>query len=370
MGADTHKLTASERTWLEVRTYMREHRSWLDTVAVESYPNIGRVAETPLLTRQEWIPPVPLRLEEIDLELVSTRLDEAGARLDGSSCLPTRDSGEPYTTYAEAVAEIAAPTVFENRPTYRLLGADLTTSPPILRFGLGTYFDSINVGEAAAHEFALAQRGHAVAASVREAISDPCDPAQRPINLAISTLTIRREPETGAKSFLLHWRDPRKVGHAGGMYQVVPVGIFQPSGYANWNIGNDFSLWHNMVRELAEELRGDTEDHGSENAPIDYAAWPFASRLDQARREGTLAVYCLGLGVDPLTYATDLLTAVVIDAPVFDSLFGAAVTNNAEGRLLELQPFSAERVQEILDHHPVQAAGNAVLRLATAAVFD
>lgn len=25
--------------------------------------------------------------------------------------------------------------------------------------------------------------------------------------------------------FHLHWRDPAKVGHAGGLYQVLPVGV-------------------------------------------------------------------------------------------------------------------------------------------------
>ncbi|WP_218022378.1 hypothetical protein [Nocardia amamiensis] len=255
--------------------------------------------------------------------------------------------------------------MFENRPTYRLLSADLSTSSPTMRFGIGHYFDGVNVGEAAAHEFASAHRGHATGSGgVRSAIADPCDLTQRPANLAISTLTIRRDADSGARSFLLHWRDPRKVGHAGGMYQVVPVGIFQPSGYAEWNASNDFSLWRSMVREFAEELCGVSEDHGSEEAPIDYTSWEFAARMERARREGTVTAYCLGLGVDPLSYATDLLTAVVIDGPVFDSLFGATVTSNAEGRVLELQPFTTDQVERFLADHPVQAAGVAALRLA------
>ena len=198
-------------------------------------------------------------------------------------------------------------------------------------------------------------------------ISDPCDPAQRPVNLAISTLTLRREPETGAMSFLLHWRDPHKVGHAGGLYQVVPVGIFQPSGYATWNVDNDFSLWRNTIRELAEELRDEDEDYDSDNAPIDYHHWPFAARLDQARRDGQVAGYCLGLGVDPTSFATDLLSVLVIDAPVFDELFGCTTGTNAEGRVLAAEPFTAATVDHILDRHPMQAAGAALLRLAIAA---
>ncbi|QIS23426.1 transcriptional regulator [Nocardia terpenica] len=310
----------------------------------------------------------PLRIEDIALEW-SPSAPIPPVPL-ASPVLPIGDSGQAYRTYAEAVGAIAAPSVFENRPTYQLLHADLAAAKPTMRFGLGCYFDSINVGEAAAHEFALRQRGQAIDAGVRAAVEDPCDPAQRPVNLAISTLTIRREPQTGAKSFLLHWRDPRKVGHAGGLYQVVPVGIFQPSGYAEWNIGHDFSLWRNMVREFSEELRGESEDHGSEQARIDYDSWNFAKHMEQARRDGALTAYCLGLGVDPLSFATDLLTAVIIDAPAFDSLFPVSATSNAEGRVLELQPFTEERVAEILARHPIQAAGRAALRLAITAITN
>ncbi|WP_156058972.1 hypothetical protein [Nocardia rhamnosiphila] len=48
------------------------------------------------------------------------------------------------------------------------------------------------------------------------------------------------------------------------------MGIFQPFGYAEWNIGDVFSLWRSMLREFAEELGGAGEDHGSEIAPIAY----------------------------------------------------------------------------------------------------
>ncbi|GGL25004.1 hypothetical protein [Nocardia jinanensis] len=365
MSADPRTLTPSERAWIDTRSYVREHRSDLDAAAARAYPALHRVADSTLLAHEEWIPSAPIHLEDVVSALEVTPVSKAvGSAPPASPALPVRGTGDLYTNYAEAVGELVAPTVFENRPTFRLVHADLTAETPSMRFGLGSYFDSINIGEAAAHEFAMALQGHGELSGVRAAITDPCDPAQRPVNLAISTVTIRRDPGTGAESFLLHWRDPRKVGHAGGMYQVVPVGIFQPSGNAEWNIGNDFSLWHNMVREFAEELGGADEDHGSEIAPIDYENWEFAARFDQARRDGSVVAYCLGLGVDPLSFATDLLTAVVIDGPVFDSLFGNALSSNAEGHILEWQPFTPEHVQSVVTEHPVQAAGIAALRRA------
>ncbi|MEV0363435.1 hypothetical protein [Nocardia fusca] len=365
MSGNPRALTPSERAWMDTRSYIREHRSALDAAAAQSYPALRRVADSTLLAREEWIPTTAIWLEEVGTAMeVSPVSEAAGIEPTLSSALPVRQTGDPYMSYAEAVGELVAPTVFENRPTFRLVHADLTAENPSMRFGLGSYFDSINVGEAAAHEFALAEQGCDVLCGVRAAIADPCDLTRRPVNLAISTVTIRIDPDTGGKSFLLHWRDPRKVGHAGGMYQVVPVGIFQPSGYAEWNIGNDFSLWRNMVREFAEELGGTDEDHGSEIAPIDYETWEFAQRFDEARRGGSVAAYCLGLGVDPLSFATDLLTAVIIDAPVFDDLFGNALGSNAEGRVLEWQPFTAEHVESVVTGYPVQAAGIAALRRA------
>jgi hypothetical protein len=164
----------------------------------------------------------------------------------------------------------------------------------------------------------------------------------------------------------VHWRDPGRVQHAGGLLQVVPVGIFQPSGEAAWNQLNDFSLWRNIVRELSEELLGESEEYHSEHAPIDYDSWEFAARLAAALAEGSVGAYCLGLGVDPLTLATDLLTAVVIDAPVFDQIFGEVVTKNAEGRVLAGKPFTKDVVEELIGSEPMQAAGAALLRLAVA----
>jgi hypothetical protein len=42
---------------------------------------------------------------------------------------------------------------------------------------------------------------------------------------------------------------------------------------------------------------------------VDYDSWPFARQLTDALGRGQVRVWCLGLGTDPLTYATDLLNA-------------------------------------------------------------
>ena len=147
----------------------------------------------------------------------------------------------------------------------------------------------------------------------------------------MSALTLRHDRQAGTATFPLHYREPGKVSHAGGLYQVIPVGVFQPSGEAPWNEANDFSLWRGLLREYAEELLGADEDHGSELAPIDYAAWPLAKAMTGGLADGRVRAWCLGLGADPLTFAIDLLAVVVIDAPLYDDLFGAAGRRQRRG---------------------------------------
>ncbi len=363
--APARALTPSEHDWLTVRSYLTEHRYELAGAAARSYPPAATVAGTPLLAAPGWQPAVPIPLRGITLELDDARRP-AGSGAD-SPLLPQRPDGTRYPSYSAAMAELAAPLVFENRATYRLTHADLS-SPPRLAFTAGRYFDGVDTGEAAAHEYAASRLGRAAPkagpAGLRERFADPCDLRLRPANLAIAVLTLRLDRRAARASFLLHWRDPAKVGHAGGLYQVVPVGIFQPSGEAPWNQRNDFSLWRCMIREFAEELGGRPEEYGSENAPVDYDAWPFARQLTGALDRGQIRVWCLGLGTDPLTYATDLLTVAVIDSDVFDARFGKDLRRNAEGQILAAREFAAHVIDRTVSGEPVQAAGAALLRLA------
>ncbi|HEY6791707.1 MAG TPA: hypothetical protein VI365_30770 [Trebonia sp.] len=353
--------TASELEWLRGREYLRENRHELGVSAADGYPSAARVAGTPLLAAPGWIPAAPVPLGDISIALSQ---DAFAPRHNAvAHAVPENSGGARYASYSEAMRALDAPAVFENRPLYRLTGADLAGERPRLEFGRGRYFEAIDVGTAAAHEYA-AEHASDGARVLREAIGDPCDLAARPVMMAVATLTIRLDRSAGAATFPLHWRDPAKVGHAGGLYQVLPAGIFQPSGEASWNWPNDFDLWRCMLREYAEELLGADEDHDSERDPIDYAAWPFAARMTALRAAGRIQAWCLGLGVDPLTFATDLLTVAVFDADGYDELFGDLVRSNAEGTVIASWPFEEQAVTELIRDHPVQAAGAALLSLA------
>ena len=268
------------------------------------------------------------------------------------------------------MADLTAPTVFENRRTYRLLSADLTGPRGAMMFGRGTYFDGIDLGESVAHEYA-AHHLDGTPIPLRRAIGDPCDPTRRPTNMAISIFTLREDRASGEATFVLHWRDPTKVGHAGGLYMVAPVGIFQASDDQEHNERHDFSLWRCAVREYAEEFLGESEDYGS--GPIDYESWPFAADLARGLSEGQVRADALGLGVDPLTLATDLVVTVSFDPPVFDHLFARLVDTNSEGKLVRTQAtlgagslqFRLSQAQHYALREPVQAAGAAALTLAS-----
>jgi hypothetical protein len=365
-------LTSSERQWLRVRSYLREHRYDLSVAAADLYPELPRVGGTPLLTSSLWVPPRPLPLDRIALRLdVDQRFDGVdGTGPYSANVRPLRADGARYPSYSAAVAALAAPAVFENRGTYRLLDADLAGPEPCLVLGRGSYFDGTNTGEAVGHEYAQQVMGASDGDEFRVHIGSPVDPSRRPTNLAISALTIRLDRSTGDARFLLHWRDPAKVGHAGGLYQVIPVGIFQPATDAPASVDNDLSLWRCLVREYAEEILGEDEPT-ADSGPVDYDHWPFAVRMSAAVKGGRIAAFCVGMGVDALTLAVDLLTVVVVDSVEFDELFGRIVRGNAEGEIvgstaegLPGLPFVRAEVERLVHRERMQAAGAAVLATA------
>lgn len=368
----TRPLSASEREWLRTRSYLREHRYDLGLAAAAEYREVRKVAGTELLAAPQWLPVEPVPLDQIELDFAPESQFKGITGTDpvSESVRPVRPDGSHYPSYSAAIGELAPPRVFENRSTYRLLSADIAGARPRVTFGRGAYFDGIDTGEAVAHEYASQRMSGRDDGKFRAAIGSPVDPGRRPTNLAISSLTIRHDRSIGEARMLLHWRDPAKVGHAGGLYQVIPVGIFQPASDHAWNEQNDFSLWRCLLREFAEELLGQAEPDAT-HGPVDYDSWPFAARLNAERRAGTVRAYCLGMGVDALTLATDLLSVVVIDAPVFDDIFGGLVEANAEGILPASDsdgapgvPFVESEVERLTQRAPMQAAGAAAIASA------
>jgi hypothetical protein len=375
----------SQQHWLRVRGFLNSHRHELARAAADLYPRAWRVAGTPLLARPEWRPAAPVPLDRVALAWHPGGQpgDVDGTGPETAGVLPLREGAGRFGCYAAALGALSRPRLFEDRACYRLLEAAAAPGTASLGFGEGRYFEVINTCEAVAHEYAaaaLAADGPARPATrhelpLRSLIGDPTDLGRRPVMTAICTLVLRADRASGRAAMILHWRDPARVASGGGLYQVAPVGVFQPSHDAEWNRANDFSLWRCIVRELAEELLGGGEDYHSDAAPIDYQAWPLHAGLAEARRAGRLRVYWLGQGVDPLTLAADMLTVAVFDADLFDATFSGLVPANDEGRIVTGDgaagaaagvAFGAGNIERFAAAEPMQPAGAALLRTAWA----
>jgi hypothetical protein len=120
------------------------------------------------------------------------------------------------------------------------------------------------------------------------------------------------------------------------------------------------------MREYSEEFLGN-EECGGDGLPIDYSsAEPFPA-FDQARADGRLRVYSLGVAVDALTLAVELLTVAVVDADTYDELFDGIVERNDEGTVASTTvPFEEHTVRRLLDRkrHALAPAAAGCIQLA------
>jgi transcriptional regulator with XRE-family HTH domain len=373
---------ASQRQWRLVRQYLNQRRAELSGVAARLYGDTGRVPRTTLLSPSGWIPPVPVDLADVELGWSDEHApaEVVGTEPEASSTRPLMALDRRYERYTRAMRDIDPPTLFENRIGYRLLDVRWEPAGRML-FTSTTYFDMVDVCEAAAHELASAcAQGRAShredtltlpCLPFRSRIGDPFDLWRRPVLASIDTLTIRRSP--GSAAFILHFRDAAQVAVAGGTFHVMPAGMFQPASISPERQVADFDLWRNIMREYSEEFLGNAEHDGSCSTPVDYSeSEPFRS-LTAARDAGRLRAYCLGVGIDPLTLAGEILSVVVIDDEVFDDVFGGLVRGNSEGAVVsagrgrpagEGIPFTREAVDRLLSREPMAAAASACLQLA------
>jgi transcriptional regulator with XRE-family HTH domain len=378
-GRDEH-VASSQREWLRTRRMLNQHRPALTQLAAQLYPSSIRLAETGILAPDEW------RLDEpVDLSAIALTLREAppplvtGRHEETRPLRPLVAAGRHYDKYHRAMRDLDRPRLFENRVCYRLLGVEWPrfTVQSGVTVSYMRYFDMIDVGEALAHEVALASIGRD--GNVREdrcswerlpfrrLVSDPFDLEAYPLMLSISTLTIRRS-RAGA-TFLLLRRGAGQVAIAGGMLSVMPTGVFQPASILPAPESPDFDLWRNMMREYSEEFLGNPEHDGSGD-PIDYANEEPFRTLDTARQAGKIRVYCLGAGIDALNFVGDLFTVAVFDADVFDEVFDDLVELNEEGTVTsgpdrQQFTFGDSTIYDLLTTEPMAPSGAACLYLAS-----
>jgi Helix-turn-helix domain len=331
----------SQDAWRTVRSFLIRHGTRLAKRAAELYDPTWRLPYTPALALPSWLPSHPVPLEAVTLEWVPDppRPVITGQEAELRPVLPLRTPRNAFLQYTSAIRYLSPPSLFENRPSYRLLDVSWTSSGQSqLQFGLTTFFDKLDVSEALSHEFAVAVMESPPPAlsqlPFRALLSEPFDLSVRMAGTSIATLTLRRNTADGSCSFFMLARDPSAVVVGGGQYGVVPAGEFQPACIAPACMFADLDLWRNIVREYSEELLGEPEHDGSSGRPLDYECWPFYRAMRRARESGQLRAYVLGVVLHALSLNPAVMTAVVIDDVVFDDLFRDLVTRNAEGQVV------------------------------------
>jgi transcriptional regulator with XRE-family HTH domain len=366
--------------WRKVRMALNHRRPQLTRAALSVYGEVGRIAGAPMITAPGWMPDQPMELGALELTWTDESRPQAvtGGEAESLRCRPLMPHGGRYPRYCHAIRDLDPPSLFENRVSYRLLDLACDRDHWVQTYGFTTYFAMIDVCEAVAHEVAAAWLQHdgdptRISSSelpFRSLIGDPFDLSRRVVLPSVDTLTIRRGERGGGSTLFLHRRNPDNVVVAGGMTHIIPAGVFQPSGITPRNIRADFDIWHNILRELSEELLGNPEHDGSSGEPIDYEAEePFAS-LNAARNDGQIRAWYLGMGLDPLTLAGEILTVLVIDADVFDRVFANIVAWNSEGDVVFGAdgsigvPWRRDTVYRLMAAEPLAPAAHACVELA------
>jgi len=372
------KIRDSQQRWRDIRRELNANRATLGDLAAELYPQQQRIPDTTILTLASWVPDGPVDLADIELvwRANSPSPQIGGKAPESAGARPLMVNGERYNCYSRALRDLARPRLLDNRVSYRLLDVEWAGSRGVLGFNYTSYFDVLDVGETLGHELAEAwlnagrQRPSLADLPFRRSIIDPYDLPARPMLPSINTLTIRRDFIEGHRMYL-HCRDAKSVAAAGGMYHVVPAGVFQPAALAPAHQANDFSLWRNVQREFSEEFLGNAEHDGNSVDPIAYKTdEPFAS-FERARQAGDFRVFACAVVLEPLTLWVELLTVAVIAAPVFDELFSGMVSVNEEGAAISTDsgrptigiPFTAD-TRERLRSEPMSPISRACIELA------
>lgn len=257
-----------QQQWRDIRAALGRRRRDLAVLAESLYRDyrLAGLDSTGAISTSAWIPDTPVPLEDTTLDLYLPVAEPAvtGAEPESAAIRPLASVDARYRCYHHAVRDLAAPRLFENRLCFRLSSLDWTQS--------------------------AARMG---------------------------TLTIR-----GGESpaVLLHHRDSGRVAGGGGMAHLLPAGIFQPSSVFPAAVAADFSIWRNIQREYAEELLGHDEYDGS-GRPIKYSELEPFITMDQALAKGRIRVFYIGVILDALTLAGDILTVAVIHPQLYDELF-------------------------------------------------
>lgn len=341
---------------------------------------------SPLLAKKEWVPENPIPIHNVSSELIDHIPADVVPRTD---ILPFRSEGlGTFRSYSEAVKTLLKPTIFKSNRQYRLMNVRVSAQDARLLISgePHEYFNKIDYGKTAELEFTASllnvNKIHPgdTTASLKKLPSKRTQSFRKKhINAlfsgdfsktlllsGVSTLTLIKTA-SGSYRFLMHIRST-KQGFAEGTRHVVPAGEFQPLSLGN-NFETDTNILYNILREYAEEIGGHDEFEGEKSRSFNYTSTPPFNRYLQALNQGTMRIWYLGFGLDPLSLQGEHLTCALFQEDTFHALFGTEVrSGNTEGEILSDSdiwgiPFTKEHVEEQYRNN-ILPAGEAALKLA------
>ena len=361
----------------EIREYLKQNRAELVNVALEYHARLHNEKKVPLLSLPGWIQSSPTPLDEIKLTL-SRRQPNADAILEATrqtaKYWPRSEAGAGIQKYSEAIAAYDKPSLWRNKHSYRLLEINPGTGPidqPLsLTFSMGNYFDLIDTSEVLGFEAAsrlVRGRSFDWARSYRSWLADPFALDQRCLIPGLNTLTVRQS-SSGAH-FFLHDRRAENVALSMNAIHVSPAIEFQPSVDLTPSYEADLDIWRTIMTGYVREFLGVT-DAGNAGS---IAADPAYIALNEAYRNGTIKLWFLGIGLDPLSWKAEIILACIFPEEVFDAIFATMIQHNPQGPLLHSRsgapsisglPFSRETVSTYASDPGTLPAGRACLTLA------
>lgn len=316
-------------------TALRNEHATLTRKAFEATPSAWKLPDLPLLGLPSWIPTDPLDLDDVLIEwrepgsiaAVNPRLRRLRDKL-----LKGLGPGVEGESYSSTLVNLGVQQGLFNGRIYRPLSITVRASQVQITCTLGRYFDYLDTSEVLAFETRTGRAERALKGKYRLGLGNPFDLQNRVASLGVDTLTVR--VDNHSSSFILHQRDSERITHNSNLLGTAPAGEFAPSDVTHEALRRDLDLWHNIMREYAEEFLGLEEAQGRGGSWIDYENDHPYKQLNEGKRAGKIRVKVLGVGLDPLTWKPELLTVCLIDADIFDDVFRNMVSRNDEGLLI------------------------------------
>ncbi|NEA64651.1 hypothetical protein [Streptomyces sp. SID12488] len=358
-------------SFVEVRERARREQAEMTQLAMKSTPPGWRSDPIPMLTLPGWIPPLPL--EDVQLDWKGEMRSGDGlpsARYRAMRMMPRNQLGGHYLSYSDALTKLAGMAHLFNGKIYRPIGIKVNRDGFRIECTEGRYFDHLDTSEVLVYEMAARHgksRTAALSGSYRSWLGNPFDLKLRGMSLGVITLTIRRD--NGFSGFYMHQRDGDHVVVGPETIHVVPAGEFTPADVSLESMKNDFDLWRTIMREYAEEFLDLPESYGRGGRPLDYENDHPFNMLNAAKNSGSLNLHILGIGLDPLTWKPEILTACIIEGDTFDRIFAHMARRTREGVILsglngKGLRFDAETVELYVNNRNTRSSARACLQLA------